>query len=82
MCKVAGLAEKIAMRYIDEEIFSDSAQYEDIIRDVMHEIIAPFFKGVSEFGTQALILSVILIGCAILRGVMKRNKREAEQTYS
>ncbi len=82
VCKVAGLAEKIAMRYIDEEIFSDSAQYEDIIRDVMHEIIAPFFKGVSEFGTQALILSVILIGCAILRGVMKRNKREAEQTYS
>ncbi len=82
VCKAAGLAERIVMRYIDEEIFSDSAQYEDIIRDIMHEIIAPFFKGVSGFGTQALILSVILIGCAILRSVMKKNKREAEQTYS
>lgn len=82
VCKAVGLAERIAMRYIDEEIFSDSAQYEDIIRDMMHEIVAPFFEGVSEFGTQALILSAVLIGCAILRGVMKRNKREAEQTYS
>lgn len=85
LCKGVGFFEKLAMRYIDEEFLFDSAdsvQYEDVIRDVMHEIVTPFFKGVSAFGTQALILSVLLIGCAILRGVMKKNKREAERSYS
>lgn len=85
VCKGIGLAEKIVMRYVDEEILSESAgvvQYEDMFRRVMHEIIAPFFKGVSDFGTKAIIFSVILIGCAILRGVIKKNKREAEQSYS
>ena len=83
VCMILGSIMKNGfMSYISEAIFSELSEpkeYEDLLRALIDGIISPLFKGISDFGMTAVILGIILIGCAVLRGILKQNKKEAEQ---
>lgn len=83
VCRLIASVEPLFLSYAEEEIIFDSLasmQYKEAVTAAMHGIISPIFKGISEFGMKAMIAAVLLIGGAILRGVMKKNEREREQS--
>ena len=80
LCKLIGSAREPMLKYMDMEMFSTMDESEEVIaitRSLIEGLLQPFFKGVSNFGNIALIAAVVLIGCAILRHVLKKNKQEA-----
>lgn len=84
LCKLIAAANGPLMKYLDAEVFPTMDESEEVItitRSMIVGLLQPFFKGVSDFGNVVLIAAVALIGCAILRHVLKKNKQEEEASY-
>ncbi len=81
LCKLCAMAEAVLMKYVNEAIAAepDLAEMSDTISELIKGILAPIFSGISTFGTVAIGMGVVLILFAILRGVIKKNMRAAEE---
>lgn len=84
ICKLIAAVNEPLLKYMEQEVLSTMNESEEVlsmVRSLIEGVLQPFSRGVSEFGNVVLIAAVILIGCAILRGVLKKNKQEEEASY-
>ena len=54
------------------------AEFTPVINNAAGKLVTPVFEAISQTGNMALITGVVLVGLAILRGVLKKNKAAEE----
>lgn len=80
LCKVIGGLGQWIFRFVNEFVEGEAAlaDFTPVIDSVSKSLINPLLDGVSKMGNTALIIGVALIGLAILRGVLNKNKAVEE----
>lgn len=80
LCKVAVAMGSRVYEFINDFLVGepDIAEFAPVINDAGKKLIDPLFEAISQMGNTALITGVVLVGLAILRGVLKRNKTVEE----
>lgn len=80
LCKVAVALGGRVYDFINDFLVSepDIAEFAPVINDAGRKLIDPLFDAISKMGNMALITGVVLVGLAILRGVIKKNKTVEE----
>lgn len=82
ICKAFGMAEKAIMAFLDREIFEPVDDIgEKLAYSLVTEYLHPVFEKMGNFGMTMIIAGVILIGCAIMRNLLKKNKQAVEESY-
>lgn len=82
ICKVFGMAENAIMDFLDREIFEPvDGIGEQLAYSLVTEYLHPIFEKIGSFGMTMIIAGVILIGCAIMRNLLKKNKQATEESY-
>ncbi len=81
LCKLCAMVETVLMKFINDAIAAepDLAEMGGTISELIKGILAPIFSEISKFGTVAIGMGVLLILLAILKGVIKKNMRVAEE---
>lgn len=76
LCKFVSGVEKFLLTSVDEILAAEPeiAEFGTVVGDVLRGLLNPIFGAVSMFGTITISFGVLLIGLAILVGVLK-NKR-------
>ncbi len=76
LCKVVVSLGGRVYDFINDFLVSEPeiAEFAPVIKDAGKKLIDPLFDAVSKMGNMALITGVILVGLAILRGVIKKNQ--------
>lgn len=85
ICKVVQFAEGVVFTIVEEAVAENSTgtkALDDLMRTLFDELLHPVFSGIGKFGTIMLIAGVALIGLAILRHVLKKQKQESEATLN
>ena len=80
VCKiVVALGERV-YNFLNDFLASEPeiAEFSPVINDAARKIVNPVFDAVSQMGNTALITGVVLVGLAILRGVIKKNMTAEE----
>ena len=80
LCKLLTLSESFILRYINETIAKEPelAEMGKVMSDIFRGILTPVFDGISKFGTITIGMGVLLVGAAILKGVVTKNMHTAE----
>lgn len=80
LCKVAVALGGRVYDFLNDFLVSepDIAEFAPVINDAGKKLIDPLFGAISQMGNTALITGVVLVGLAILRGVIKKNKTAEE----
>lgn len=84
VCKALGLAEKEIMSFFNKEIFppvENDNIGEQLAHTLVEKFVHPAFEKMGNFGMTMIIAGVILIGCAIMRNLLKKNKQAVEESY-
>lgn len=76
LCKVVGGAKILLLDYIDKVIMNetDLSEFSEVVRNVVDSVLAPLLDEVSKLGNITLIAAVMLIGVAIMGGVIRKNR--------
>ncbi len=85
ICKVVQFAEGAVFTIVEEAVAENSTgtkALDDLMRTLFDELLHPVFSNIGKFGTIMLIAGVALIGLAILRHVIKKQKQESEATFN
>lgn len=85
ICKVVQFAEGAVFTLVEEAVAENSTgtkALDDLMRTLFDELLHPVFSNIGKFGTIMLIAGVALIGLAILRHVIKKQKQESEATFN
>lgn len=82
LCKLVTLLENKVLSLIRKEIAAipEAAEVSEVAMNICKGIIAPFFDEMSKFGITMIGIGVVLVLCAILRNVLKKNATAAEET--
>ena len=77
LCKFVSGVEKFLLTYVDEILAAEPeiAEFGTVVGDVLRGLLNPIFGAVSMFGTITISFGVLLIGLAILVGVLKRKEQ-------
>ena len=80
LCKVAGGLSATALKFITDIISGqpDLQEFSPAINNMSARLVNPLLAEISKMGNVALITAVVLIGLAILRGVIKKNSMVEE----
>lgn len=80
LCKLVAGFESVLFAYVSDFVTSDTtlSQFGSAILDVVGGLLTPLFAEVSKLGNCSIIAGVILVGLAIMQGVIKKNKTVAE----
>lgn len=80
LCKLLVLVEGFIMSQVNKTLAEEPefAELQNTVSDIAKGILAPIFKGVSNFGWITIGMGVLLILLAILKGVLKKNKAVTE----
>lgn len=80
LCKVAGGLSATAVKFVTDTISKEPElqEFSPTIGDMSAKLINPLLGEISKMGNVALITAVVLIGLAILRGVIKKNSAVEE----
>lgn len=80
LCKVAVALGGRVYDFLNDFLMSEPevADFAPVINDAGRKLIDPLFDAISKMGNMALITGVVLVGLAILRGVIKKNKTVEE----
>lgn len=84
LCKLLTSQGGRIRTWICEEAFADMGENEKVLSissSLLERVLGQLFDSISAFGTVALIVAFALTGGAILRGVLKRNKKAVEESY-
>lgn len=85
ICKVVQFTEGAIFTIVEEAVAENSTgtkALDDLMRTLFDELLHPVFSNIGKFGTIMLIAGVALIGLAILRHVIKKQKQESEATFN
>lgn len=75
-CKVIGLAERVILSWIDNDVISkivEEEQYQNIIYGAFRTVVEKLFGGVSGFGTVMLIAGGVLLATGIVLSVLRKH---------
>lgn len=80
LCKFVSGVEKFLLTYVDEILAAEPeiAEFGTVVGDVLRGLLNPIFGAVSMFGTITISFGVLLIGLAILVGVLKKKRTVTE----
>lgn len=80
LCKVAVAMGGRVYDFLNDFLVRepDIAEFAPVINDAGRKLIDPLFDAISRMGNMALITGVVLVGLAILRGVIKKNMTAEE----
>lgn len=80
LCKFVSGVEKFLLTSVDEILAAEPeiAEFGTVVGDVLRGLLNPIFGAVSMFGTITISFGVLLIGLAILVGVLKKKRTVTE----
>lgn len=80
LCKAVSGVESFVLNYVSDITASDAtlSQFGTAINKIVGGLLKPVFAEVSALGNVSIITGVVLIGLAIMVGVMKKNKAVTE----
>ncbi len=81
LCKLATLLEGQFLKFIKAELATEPGveEFEYVVMDLCRGIMAPFFAEMSKFGYTMIGIGVLLILLAILKHVLQKNARAAQE---
>ncbi len=78
LCKLIANGKEPLLDYVDRLVANETelSEFGGVVNSMVNSVVTPVLNEVSKLGNMVLIAAVVLLGLAIMSGVIRKNKSE------